>query len=1576
MPSAGQRAPSRRKGLLYIPCILVLGLAATVQPASSPAAASEPAPRRNGDLPRLDQTGVVVPWEDFRKILEEIRRGDPVDPPPPPPVDYALSGCDVRAEVARDQEQVRVSLQFSAQVLQPKRWVEIPVIAEGVALSSFSIDGRPANVYRKDGHHRVALKGEGRHLLSLEYLAPVVEGRGTRSASLTFPGAPVITLDLVVPRPGIDVNIGGAVIRSIERGTDRTRVRAALQHTSGSSVTWFRQVELGEKETKVFGEVRTLLSVGEGALRGTSSAVYTVHGRGVDAFRLSLPADLRVLDVSAEGIRDWSVAEPNGDPGADRDLLVRLNYRAQGAYAFQISFEKDLAEGKDTRVPDVVLREVIRDKGFIAIAADTNVEVEPAGDLANAAPVDPAELPPDLVSRAGQPILYGFKYLRHPVDVSLKITRHEDLSVKRTIVESARMFTYLSPEGKLITSARYTVKNNRKQYLELTLPADAEGWGAYLVDRPVKAARDEAGRVLIPLKKTSAAMNGDPAPFDVELVYFQRLPVRGWGRHRLSGPVLDVDALEVQWHLFLPRDRRYWGFDGNLHLDEELNRILYVGRAAYNLESREDRGRLRAQRVGGKTIISDGRESVDLDAVRVQRADGFLERDDKAIAESLRSLGYVGDEAAGAGPAEGKRERAKVAQRLDAELKEIASKGAYRPEPGVDRAAPAAPPSSQAQAWSYAGDAGALVGGAGRARGVLPVRFGIPTEGLRLSFTGRILTAAEAPSLSIGYRPAGWTLTGPAVFALSFLLTLALLWLRAGFGGLPPPASPRSRLVLAALAGLGLIALFAFATAGRVPFWLGMAAGVALVFAASLTRRVAMPLVILALLVSSGVVAPSSARASTPPPAKSAQRPAAVNGSRLPDLPGTEITISWEDFKKLVERTYVPPIVDPPPPSQAFLRSAEYTGRLEPGVLTLEGTLVLEVLDVGWVRVPLGTQGTVIRFEGGGALLHRNGNGLEVLARGPRTYTLRSTTAFTASRHPGENRLAIALPDAPRNLLDLAVDPSFRDVAVEAGLHYRTRAGRLYVALAGGSFAMKYRLPYQRTEDEAGREVKLEPRVQLEAYQLLGLGEGVVSGLLVHDYTIRVAKVDHFDVDLPPDIVVFDASAPGLESWKIRQREGGERYLRVKLRAPTEGKVRVSVRFEGTYGAGEGRVIVPRFAPREVERESGFVAIAADGAEVELGLSGRLLPADVSELPADVTRGDPTLVTAFKYSGAPDQATVAVSEHEDAAVLTAIIESLNATAAFLENGTEATWVDLTIKNNRKQFLNFRVPGEDVEIWSLLLNGEPAKPKRTGDDILVPLPRGQGEVASRISLVLLRKSGEVRSFGTIEPYLPTFDVPVSEALWTVYLPPGRRYVAKSERFRPVVETAPLVGRGGTGGLGLLGAKVRSAANAVEESARYADAASEPTASAQKEQEARVADQLKRQSSARRGALPVRIPIPGGLGQLPHITMSRMLIVGEEDNTFAIRVYPAWIGGALRLVQRLLLLASAALLGLRLAGVGGRRFARAGLAAGVAGLIPFGGVGPVAAILIVGFVAASTWGGVLLARRLRRAGALPA
>ncbi len=691
---------------------------------------------------------------------------------------------------------------------------------------------------------------------------------------------------------------------------------------------------------------------------------------------------------------------------------------------------------------------------------------------------------------------------------------------------------------------------------------------------------------------------------------------------------------------------------------------------------------------------------------------------------------------------------------------------------------------------------------------------------------------------------------------------------------------------------------------------------------------------------------------------------AAQAATPLPSLTETEITLRWEDFKRLVEAAAPAPTPGPAPPRDAVLRSAVSTGRIADGVLTLDVALSVEVLHDGWVRVPLWSQGAVVSFDGGGAVLSRDGGRLELIARGPRSYDLTARLVMAASNHPGENRLALELPDASRNLIDITLGPGLSDLRVDSGLAYRVEPGRAFAALVDGRAALSYSVPYRGADVAAGEELRLEPRVLLASTQFLNLGDGVIGGILVLDYQIRVAEVDHLELQLPDGIEVFDASTAGLESWKVLARDGG-RVLRLRLGAPVKGALRAVVTFDGAYDPDAGILAVPRFAPVGVERESGFVAVAADGAEVELGLSGNLLPADVSEIPAEIRGYGGNLVEALKYSGEPDPATVTVIEHEDAAVLTAIVDRMSASTVLLANGTEATWLDLTVTNNRKQFLALELAAE-VEVWSLLVDGAPSRPKRDHDTVMVPLPTSSSERTSQISIVLLHRGEQTPWWGAVRPSLPGLDVPVSEAAWTVYLPPGSRYRPVPGAFQLLAVTRPLLGRVPRAwSYATLAAEGLTAPGAAS---RYLSDEMAMKQEAQQEQIQKLA--TARQGASRKGSLPVRIRLPGGVTDLPRVLVTRMLIVDDERPELSIRVYPDWLRPLLTLLQVGLVLVAGVLLGLlTVARVRWARWPLPAAAAAVA-LLPTGGLGPVEVVIAMLTLWLVTVLAMLVARRRNR------
>ncbi len=675
---------------------------------------------------------------------------------------------------------------------------------------------------------------------------------------------------------------------------------------------------------------------------------------------------------------------------------------------------------------------------------------------------------------------------------------------------------------------------------------------------------------------------------------------------------------------------------------------------------------------------------------------------------------------------------------------------------------------------------------------------------------------------------------------------------------------------------------------------------------------------------------------------------------QLPDLENTTLEISWQDFKALVEASRTAATPTPTPPKAAFLRSAEYRGRLQGTILRLTGSLELEVLASGWVRLPMWRQATVISFEGGKALLSPSGAGTELMVQGPGTFRLSVELVIAVPDHPGDNHLDLILPDAPLNVVEITAGTGIENLEAKNALLVSQQQNRSFFSLKQGRASLSWRRPFEVESATGGEVITPEARVHLTSYQMLDVGEGALGGLLVLDYRIRAAEISSADIEMPDGIEVFEVSAPGLESWKVLRRDA-DRVLRLIFGGPVGGELRVSVGFEGAYDTEEALIAAPRFKALGIERETGWLTVSAGGAEVTLELGEGVLPSDPSELPADILQLGGNPVAACKFSGVPGEIRLGIREHDDAAVLTAVIESLNATTLLLEDGTEALWMDLRIKNNRRQFLRLDLAHDQIEIWSLLVESEPARPKRSESTILIPLPRGGQEVSSAISLVLLNRGPALRNFRTVKPSLPHFDVPVIEALWTVFLPADHRYQALDSPFAIVSESHPVTSRSRLGTT-VLGAGIASM-----------DYASAPVSGELKKmqadkEESIMAQVQNRQNVLRRGALPVRIALPAGVHSLPSIRAGRILMVDPEAPSLPIRLWPSWAKVFVSSLNLLLIAAAGILLGLWSRAK--RRYLNLALGCLVFSLIVPGGPGFGATLFSTAFIAFGLWSVLLI------------
>ena len=179
--------------------------------------------------------------------------------------------------------------------------------------------------------------------------------------------------------------------------------------------------------------------------------------------------------------------------------------------------------------------------------------------------------------------MLGYKYVHvdPPYSLVLRMTRHREVDVQTAAIDRADYRTLFTADGLAVTTAGFTVRNSRKQFLRVQLPKGAELWSATVDGKPEKpaisngsAGADGNGHA----ESSDHSGNGDAngsgssghAPeilikvinsvegFPVELIYATPVSAMGrLGRVSATLPRPDMVVTRSRWDLYLPDRFRY-----------------------------------------------------------------------------------------------------------------------------------------------------------------------------------------------------------------------------------------------------------------------------------------------------------------------------------------------------------------------------------------------------------------------------------------------------------------------------------------------------------------------------------------------------------------------------------------------------------------------------------------------------------------------------------------------------------------------------------------------------------------------------------------------------------------------------------------------------------------------------------------------------------------------------------------------------------------------------------------------------------------------------------------------------------
>jgi len=539
----------------------------------------------------LKEGNVVLTRAEFKRLVDQMK--PPTRPTvSPPPFDYLITKVIYTGKMRNDNTAFTGT--FTVHVLKKDDYLKVPLLYNSVALEDVRVGGQPALVVSEGRYHNVVLSKPGEYVVQVAFSQKSSIEKGPHKLDLAIQRTPITLLRLEMPLKNIDVEIPQAqqVLTSEKGGT--TFISATIAPGNAISVRWSKKVSVAKKiPPKLYSEIYHLVSIEDDALKVNSDINYTILHSEVDSVRVVIPDDVTVLRVSGEGVGDWREVVQGGQ----RLIIVPFTYGIKGTVTVSVASETPLS---DTGLPNafegIRTLDTVRETGFVGMELNTSAEVT-VTERAGLEEVAVQKLPPALFNKSVKPLIFGFKYLKHPYSIVLDIKKHEKIAVPIATIDSGSVVTLFTEDGKVVHQLVYHVRNSAKQFLEIQLPDKADIWSVTVGTEPVESSINAQGKLLVPLIR-SRSVNNRLDTFPVEVIYClvgERFAPFGVRRSQL--PAVDVLISQLMWSVYLPNDYSYHYFTSTLEKEEIIRglNILAGAQRQYDekamgevLESKEE----------------------------------------------------------------------------------------------------------------------------------------------------------------------------------------------------------------------------------------------------------------------------------------------------------------------------------------------------------------------------------------------------------------------------------------------------------------------------------------------------------------------------------------------------------------------------------------------------------------------------------------------------------------------------------------------------------------------------------------------------------------------------------------------------------------------------------------------------------------------------------------------------------------------------------------------------------------------------------------------------------------------------
>jgi hypothetical protein len=340
-------------------------------------------------------------------------------------------------------------------------------------------------------------------------------------------------------------------------------------------------------------------------------------------------------------------------------------------------------------------------------------------------------------------------------------------------------------------------------------------------------------------------------------------------------------------------------------------------------------------------------------------------------------------------------------------------------------------------------------------------------------------------------------------------------------------------------------------------------------------------------------------------------------------------------------------------------------------------------------------------------------------------------------------------------------------------------------SLGGVATRLAYR--YDRQPYQAAFVVqRTKPRLTARTFSFLRIEPEKLAAHYEVVYQVEEARTRQVSLLLPAETPLA-LNIRGLDNVPLKEYlpeavAGGMRRWNVLLAQPSLGRIRLAIDFEQPLDTQKAKKIaLPLVRAAGVAHQSGLVAVEGNSElDVQVITDAGTRRVDIGELVEAIYQPGRRLLGAFGFVGDPPSIQAETARHDAYGVFPAIVQQARLQTHLSAAGVSQTEAVFDLRT-KALYLQIELP-EDSELWSVLIDGKPARPQRENGRTLVNLAAAAAGQSRQLKIVYQAPVRAVAVLGNVALSAPRLrfrsegeseavEVPVADVRWKLVLPNG-------------------------------------------------------------------------------------------------------------------------------------------------------------------------------------------------------------